>query len=176
MGQTRYVLSSPSNVSHRVDGAKTGTGFATYELPHPLHTVAFGICMDLNTQPPAEWSLEDGPYEIADHCIQKNANVLLLLNAWLDSGDELEDPKDWRTLNYWAARLRPLWTRREEVEDEGSESDSESSQSEPAGDGDGDGVVTHHHEHPGQETIVIVCNRCGEENGTCFIFTTMISP
>lgn len=102
-----------------------GTGFASFDLPHPLHTVALGICMDLNAQPPAMWTLEDGPYELADHCIQKKANVLILLNAWLDSGEELEDPRDWRTLNFWAARLRPLWTRTEELEDEGSDSESE---------------------------------------------------
>ena len=117
--------------------------------------------MDLNTQPPAEWTI-DGPYEIADHCIQKKANVLLLLNAWLDSGTELEDKSDWRTLNYWAARLRPLWTRTEDLEDEGSDSDTEDSQSETA---DQDEAAVVHHEHPGPETLVIVCNRCGEENG-----------
>ncbi len=111
--------------------------------------------MDLNTQPPALWTLEDGPYEIAQHCLEKKANVLLLLNAWLDSKEEREEPKDWRTLNFWAARLRPLWARTEELEDEDSDSDKEEGLEHSAS----------QHNHPGQETIVIVCNRSGVENG-----------
>lgn len=111
-----------------------------------------GICMDLNAKPPAVWTLEEGPYEIADFCVEKKANVLILLNAWLDSGEEVEQAKDWRTLNFWVARLRPLWTRTEDLDDEYSESDEE------------DGSITGPR---GQETIVIVCNRCGQENGMC---------
>ena len=124
-----------------------GTGFATYQLSHPIHTMALGICMDLNAQPPALWTLEDGPYEIAQHCIDKKVNVLLLLNAWLDSGREPDDAKDWSTLNFWAARLRPLWARSEEIE----EGDEDESTADDYSDG--------------KETIVIVSNRCGSENG-----------
>lgn len=114
--------------------------------------MALGICMDLNAQPPSVWTLENGPYEIADHCIKKKANVLLLLNAWLDSDEALGEAKDWSTLNYWVARLRPLWARSEEFsEDSSNESDSE--------------VAKLRDESTGQDTIVIVCNRCGKENG-----------
>ncbi|PSS06577.1 hypothetical protein PHLCEN_2v3635 [Hermanssonia centrifuga] len=123
-----------------------------------------GICMDLNTQPPALWTLEDGPYEIAQHCLEKKANVLLLLNAWLDSKEEREEPKDWRTLNFWAARLRPLWARTEELEDEDSDSDKEEGLEHSAS----------QQNHPGQETIVIVCNRSGVENGQTFAGTSAV--
>ncbi|GJE88441.1 carbon-nitrogen hydrolase [Phanerochaete sordida] len=127
--------------------AKPGTGFATYNLPHPLRTLALGICMDLNAQPPALWTLEDGPYELAQHCVDARANVLLLLNAWLDSGAPSDDGKDWSTLNFWVARLRPLWA-----------------ESSAGGHGDEDGP----------ETTVIVCNRSGEENGEKFAGTSAI--
>ena len=127
--------------------------------------------MDLNTQPPAEWSLEDGPYELAEHCVEKKANVLLLLNAWLDSDLEPESPKDWGTLNYWAARLRPLWARTEDLEDEGSDSDGDG-EKEPAR--ETYDVLDRQHHHPGQETLVIVCNRCGQENGRPFSICTAV--
>jgi protein N-terminal amidase len=118
--------------------------------------MAMGICMDLNAQPPAIWTLEDGPYEIADYTIQKNVNILLLLNAWLDSDQEPEHEKDWHTLNYWAMRLRPLWARCEEFKEE------DSAQCNSRGESiQGRGL-------DGRDTVVIVCNRCGSENGRCY--------
>ncbi|OBZ71514.1 Protein N-terminal amidase [Grifola frondosa] len=57
------------------------------------------------------WDIDEGPYEVADYCIAKKTNLLILLNAWLDSGAEPEKNTDWQTLNYWAARLRPLWAK-----------------------------------------------------------------
>lgn len=115
--------------------------------------------MDLNTQPPALWTL-DGPYEIADFALEKKANMLILLNAWLDSGEESEEAKDWRTLNFWAARLRPLWAGTTELEDEreGEDSDSDT-HSELRGDSETDTTAL------GHETIVVICNRSGRENG-----------
>lgn len=99
--------------------------------------------MDLNTQPPALWTIEDGPYEIADYCVERNANVLILLNAWLDSKDQPENDRDTRTLTYWAARLRPLWA---EPEEEFSN-------------------ARHPSLNETKKTTVIICNRTGEENG-----------
>lgn len=90
--------------------------------------------MDLNPQVP-EWTSAGGPFEIADYCVAQKANVLLLLNAWLDSREESDEDKDWQSLNYWAARTRPLW--------------AENSM----------GTASDH------ETVFIVCNRAGEENG-----------
>lgn len=125
-----------------------GNGFMTFNLPPPLGTVTLGICMDLNPQPPAEWTLEDGPYEIADHVVTHNSNLLVLLNAWLDSGwDETAD-KDEGTIRYWAARLRPLWAVA------------------PNGIGRGKGAIDFDAHDTKDETYVVVCNRCGQENGT----------
>jgi protein N-terminal amidase len=105
--------------------------------------VTLGICMDLNPQAPA-WTLEGGPYELADHCLRTDSRVLLLLNAWLDSRADPADEQDWQTLNYWAARLRPLWTAR-------GTSEHEQSRAEHGEGADG--------------TVVVVCNRSGEEDG-----------
>ncbi|KAH8104637.1 carbon-nitrogen hydrolase [Cristinia sonorae] len=131
--------------------AKPGTGFKTIQLPPPLNTVTLGICMDLNVHPPATWSME-GPYEIAEHCVQTNTDVLILLNAWLSPGKEEDDDessgldkRSWTTLNYWALRLSPLWS------------------SEGRSDGAADAA---------KETTVIICNRCGEENGKTFAGTS----
>ncbi|KAF6742216.1 carbon-nitrogen hydrolase [Ephemerocybe angulata] len=131
--------------------AKPGTGFATFHLPSPLQTVSLGICMDLNTMPGTPWtSLEDGPYELADYVIKNKAKVLVLLNSWLKSSQpqDLDDDgkNDWNTLEYWASRLRPLWAK------------------DARGVGEGEG----------EETIVVVCNRSGTENGITFAGTSSI--
>ncbi|KAF7985942.1 hypothetical protein HWV62_43878 [Athelia sp. TMB] len=122
--------------------AKAGTGFTTFTLPPPLNTVSFGICNDLNTDRPPEWSFEDGSYEIADYCISQKSDLLILLDAWLDSGEASKDESDRSNIEYWAARLRPLWV---EPTAEGGISDEERAQS-------------------GKETLVVICNRFGDEN------------
>ena len=129
-----------------------GTGFATFDLPPPLPRVSVGICMDLNTLPENTWtSLEDGPYELASHALEHESKVLILLNNWLLSSEppaEDDDGKhDWNTLQYWATRLRPLW----------SNDTSKKPPSVAANDGKEEGE--------GEETIVVVCNRSGTENG-----------
>jgi protein N-terminal amidase len=104
--------------------------------------------MDLNPQPPTLWTLASGPYEIADHCIATKTQLLVLLNSWLDSEEDTEASQDWSTLNYWAARLRPLWqTSSDSIEDKKTPTDSPRA------------------EENGDETIVVICNRTGEENG-----------
>lgn len=103
--------------------------------------------MDLNVQPPAEWLLEEGPYELADHCLSHNTKLLVLLNSWLDSGAEESQPKDWITLNYWSSRLRPLWVA-------------------PSPEGSPYNPLANTNRNTGQETFVVICNRSGEENGT----------
>ncbi|KAJ6583969.1 carbon-nitrogen hydrolase [Mycena vulgaris] len=115
--------------------AMPGTGFATFALPPPLRTVSLGICMDLNAQPPHSWTIKEGPYELADYCLAEKTNLLVMLNAWLDSGEEPEDEHDIYTLDFWAERLRPLWL-----------------ESSPSS----------------HETVVVVCNRGGTENGKEF--------
>lgn len=91
--------------------------------------------MDLNAQPPAVWDTLDGPYELARHHLASKSGILILLNAWLDSEQNPEDEVDEQTINYWSIRLRPLWSKEEVGVDDGA------------------------------ETMVVVCNRTGEENG-----------
>ncbi|KAK7048713.1 carbon-nitrogen hydrolase [Favolaschia claudopus] len=114
--------------------AKPGTGFASFSLPPPLRNLTLAICMDLNVHPPHRWAA-DGPYEVADFCLAQKTNVLILLNSWLDSGEQSEEQFDLFTVNYWADRLRPLWL-----------------ESSPSS----------------QETLVVICNRGGDENGQTF--------
>ncbi|KAI0304305.1 carbon-nitrogen hydrolase [Multifurca ochricompacta] len=129
--------------------AKPGPGFVTFHLPPPLNTVTLGICMDLNPRSP--WTLDGGPYELADHCLKTRSNLLILLNAWLDSGEEQDRDKDFSTLNYWTVMLRPLWYQKDNDElNMNSETAEPGKAKEDA------------------ETIVVVCNRNGIENGTTF--------
>ena len=100
--------------------------------------------MDLNPRSP--WTINDGPYELADHCQKTGSNILVLLNAWLDSEEERYCEVDISTLNYWATLLRPLWYRN--------------------GDGGSNGGVSETRGISGDaETVVVVCNRSGVENG-----------
>ena len=131
-------------------GSLPGNGFATFHLPPPLGTVTLAICMDLNVIPPAEWNLDEGPYEVAEHCIATKSNLLILLNAWLDSDDDEDRDMDWRTMNYWSVRLRPLWAQ-PLVGEHGNH-------------------VRDTHAQPEEETVVVVCNRYGEENGMYYLF------
>lgn len=104
--------------------------------------------MDLNAQPPHSWTIEEGPYEIADYCLSQGTNVLVLLNAWLDSGTDAQEDYDRHTQLFWTARLRPLWER------SGVVNDSKAGKGSPA-----------RPVESSKETLVIICNRTGEENG-----------
>lgn len=126
--------------------AKPGTGFATFHLPPPLNTVTLGICMDLNPRSP--WTVEKGPYELADHCLETGSSLLILLNAWLDSEEEEDSDDDISTMNYWATLLRPMWYRKVvEPNDEAAELKKALED---------------------VETVVVICNRSGIENGAKF--------
>lgn len=163
-----------------------GNGFLSITLPDPLRRVTLGICMDINVQPPAEWTSLEGPYELATHTLSQRSNVLILLNNWLQSDEDKNTSDDerspsnanegdcpdgagpqhshthyndkgdfaWATLNFWAERLRPLWAKpaSEDVENSIEKDDPES-----------DGLESNEEE----ETIIVVCNRTGEENGAC---------
>lgn len=120
--------------------------------------------MDLNPQSDI-WSMEKGPFELADYCLstegKPRTNVLLLLNAWLDSKEQLEERWDLATLNYWLLRLRPLWKKSKL--DDGIESYGDS-------DGEDEGLSSHHTDPASadwrsKQTIVVICNRCGDDNG-----------
>lgn len=104
--------------------------------------------MDLNPQIP-DWTQSHEPYEIAEHCISTKSNILILLNAWLDSKKIPSEAHDWTTLNYWALRTKPLWSNKIESDSSSPEEEQDTSTSDPRT----------------NETIVIVCNRTGHENG-----------
>jgi len=144
--------------------AKPGPSFKSFSLPMPIGTLSLGICMDLNPHT-ALWSTEKGPFELAEYCLSTESkprtNVLLLLNAWLDSKEDLGERWDWQTLNYWLSRLRPLWKKEVDPHDE-SNSDSDDSD---------DGETPAHqsnNEDRSKQTIVVICNRCGDDKGTQF--------
>src|SRR5882762_10601852 len=109
--------------------------------------------MDLNPRSPS-WTIDGGPYELADHCLRTGSGLLILLNAWLDSEEENDMEEDISTMNYWATLLRPLWYRMDN--------------NEP--------LIGEDHAEPrniseGSETIVVICNRSGTENGEHFSYT-----
>lgn len=155
--------------------AVPGSGFTTMTLPHPLGPTTLAICNDLNVQDPAVWeSLEEGPYELAQHCVRSGTRLLILLNAWLhpdedgeesdgDSADstipeQIEDTDEmepsWEVINYWAMRLNPLWATIRKA--------------------------THENEKkPGEcripnELLVVVCNRFGNEGGSRFAGSSVL--
>lgn len=101
--------------------------------------------MDLNPFPGAVWTTEEGPYELAQYVIDENTNLLIVLCAWLDSKKDLDSRWDLSTLNYWLARLRPLWKRPEASSPKHS------------------------------DTIVVMCNRSGAEGGQCTYKHRLIS-
>jgi protein N-terminal amidase len=124
--------------------------------------------MDLNPSPNAEWTLEGGPYELAQHALDAKANVLLLLNAWLDSHDDPEEETDWGTINYWAARLRPLWakTKPRNGPEGNPKGGNDSAGPFDSGDSKNEGTTPGgEHRIFSPEMTVVVCNRSGEEDG-----------
>ncbi|KAF9240206.1 carbon-nitrogen hydrolase [Melanogaster broomeanus] len=158
--------------------AISGTGFSAIHLPAPLGPTTIAICNDLNAHTPAVWnSLEEGPYELAQHCVQSGTRLLVLLNAWLHSGKEEpgkraakpgqedDDPEqsdggdaskgmdpNWETLDYWAARLRPLWAN-----DKGTQNTK-----------GGHKVKSKDKKEGPEELLVVLCNRFGHERGKTF--------
>lgn len=157
--------------------------------------------MDLNPQPPAEWTSAAGPYELADHCVKHKSKLLVLLNAWLDptvadpdaaqddndsegqddaakedegDGSDDEEP-EWSTLNYWSARLRPLWRsngRRRGSNETIYSDDSAETENDEYEEAVEDEEIEEEAPH---ETIVVACNRTGKENGTCAIHPNMMT-
>jgi protein N-terminal amidase len=77
------------------------------------------------------------------------------VDSGADDGAENEDHDyDLHNVNYWAARLRPLWVK------EGVE----------GGFVEDDDLQTMDKGEVG-ETVVVVCNRFGEENGMQFFYS-----
>jgi len=136
--------------------------------------------------------------------MENQAKLLVLLNAWLYSGltedgelpndekgtegqedradeepeEKVEDNEpDWYTLKYWTARLEPLWRRdgrrRGSNETVVSESTNGSEGNQP--EAVAEAVEEEEEEEkPSHETIVVVCNRTGNENGKTFAGSSAI--
>ena len=72
--------------------------------------IAAGICMDIN---PHKFTAPWTAYEFANHCIQANANIVILSMAWLTRLSEEEIAEaggqpDLSTVGYWIERFAPL--------------------------------------------------------------------
>ena len=65
----------------------------------------------------------------------------------MDVGDEY----DLENMKYWAARLKPLWINPGDDSEDISESE-------------------------GEETLVVICNRVGEENGKIHLIFLLFHP
>ncbi|KIM28328.1 hypothetical protein M408DRAFT_139999 [Serendipita vermifera MAFF 305830] len=130
---------------------KPGTGFISFpQLPDPISTLSLGICMDLN---PGPTTIElPAPCELASFALSNRSRVLVLLCAWLDSGQHPDTKWDLTTIQYWLGRLLPLWS---------TESEDLSPMNEYPVPDDHD------------ETIVIICNRTGNERGSIFAGCSM---
>ncbi|KAF8513774.1 hydrolase [Gautieria morchelliformis] len=120
-GQWRGGYRKTNLFSTDMTWARQGTGFGLLDLGHPLGRISLGICMDLNPFPPAIWNTEEGPYELANFAIDNDTRLVVILCAWLDSKAHPEEPWDRQTLNYWIARLLPLWRQ---VDDRQTERDT----------------------------------------------------
>ncbi|KAJ3892913.1 carbon-nitrogen hydrolase [Lentinula edodes] len=164
--------------------AKAGSGFASFVLPPPIGRLTLGICMDLNAQPPADWKTRGPPYEVAEYALKEDVDVVVMLNAWLDSGEDEKDfgdVFDWTTVEFWATRLKPLWVQggarassllqhdTTQVRLSGSDS-SAKEQEESKDEEETRGEVC----ASDRRTIVVICNRTGEEKGQTFAGSSAI--
>ena len=68
--------------------------------------LGIGICMDLN---PCEFKAPWEAMEFATFCLEKNVDVILFLNNWLDNEPEMKTKREvLHMINYWIMRLQPF--------------------------------------------------------------------
>ena len=79
-----------------------------------------------------------------------------MLNAWLDSEEEKDMEEDISTMNYWATLLRPLWYRMGNNGSNGEDPEPQNVSED-------------------SETVVVICNRSGTENGEYSFPIPMVS-
>eukprot|EP00667_Euglena_gracilis_P017230 EG_transcript_18138 len=90
--------------------ATPGPAFHAVTLPSGAK-VGLGICMDIN---PCKFEAPWEAYEWARFCLAENVQVLVLCSNWCtahpddDAEVKAKPPNRGETLNYWAARLKPL--------------------------------------------------------------------
>ncbi|KAI0150184.1 carbon-nitrogen hydrolase [Xylariaceae sp. FL1272] len=115
-------------------------GFYGGSIPG-LGQTAMGICMDIN---PYRFEAPWNAFEFAFHCLQVEANLVILTMAWLTREDahlftSMPHEPDMDTLTYWLTRLEPII--RSECED---------------------------------EIIVVFCNRTGVEDDAVYAGTSTV--
>ncbi|KAI0456798.1 carbon-nitrogen hydrolase [Xylaria acuta] len=85
-------------------------GFYGGFIPELDTTASMGICMDLN---PYKFEAPWHAFEFAFHCLEVEANLVILTMAWLTREDaslfsRMPNEPDMDTLTYWISRLEPL--------------------------------------------------------------------
>ncbi|KAG5717426.1 Protein N-terminal amidase [Termitomyces sp. T112] len=93
--------------------------------------------------------------------------------------DAEADEPNWHTLRYWAARLQPLWGRdwRRPGSNEtllSDESGGNYDKAEGEEEAFEEAIDNQEEDRPPHETIVVVCNRTGTENGITFAGSSAI--
>ena len=87
--------------------AKEGREFTYFDLvttENKSIRCSLAICMDIN---PKDFSSDD--WELANHVVKTESDVLLFLTNWVDSEkEEVRSTDIAATYNYWIHRLRPL--------------------------------------------------------------------
>ncbi|KAI0532428.1 carbon-nitrogen hydrolase [Xylaria digitata] len=84
-------------------------GFYGGYIPQ-LGNTSMGICMDIN---PYKFEAPWHAFEFAFHCLEVEANLVIVTMAWLTREDAslfscIPNEPDMDTLTYWMARLEPL--------------------------------------------------------------------
>ncbi|KAF2970330.1 hypothetical protein GQX73_g3215 [Xylaria multiplex] len=84
-------------------------GFYGGYIPQ-LGNISMGICMDIN---PYKFEAPWRAFEFAFHCLEVEANLVIVTMAWLTREDAslfrcMPNEPDMDTLTYWMARLEPL--------------------------------------------------------------------
>ncbi|KAI0913270.1 carbon-nitrogen hydrolase [Ustulina deusta] len=115
-------------------------GFYGGSIPR-LGTTSMGICMDIN---PYKFEAPWHAFEFAFHCLEVEANLVIVTMAWLTREDaslfsSMPNEPDMDTLTYWMARLEPI------IRSENQE-----------------------------EIIVVFCNRTGVEGDSVYAGTSTV--
>ncbi|KAI0552176.1 carbon-nitrogen hydrolase [Xylaria curta] len=85
-------------------------GFYGGFIPELGTTTSMGICMDIN---PYKFEAPWLAFEFAFHCLEVEANLVILTMSWLTREDaslfcRTPNEPDMETLTYWISRLEPL--------------------------------------------------------------------
>ena len=114
--------------------------------------------MDICPHPPNTHDDPSPACELAEFAIEKNARILVVLCAWLNSGTSPDSQWDTENINYWAERVRPLWEWPVKSDNHAGSSLHQLALGPGTTRETPDAVES-------RETIVVICNRTGIERG-----------